>query len=318
VVLIIAMSLALFFHGYLDFQMSMLPLSFALAVLVGSVPLIYKIKYEIVAYLNGFVSVVVISYGIYFECGVFTEFILVPIGFSTIIGHRNVKRGYAFFALFVIYFFVFISFGENFQHSVHFEEGLIQKMYVVNLVIFSMATYMVIFDFINTELHFRKWIKAQADEILALQKEQHENDKGLLKKDMELLDTQNLLKQEFQAKMLDTLKALKGEKDSLVKLEIVIRDLQQEIKSESKQQLLNANISTVNSVFYEKLLELVPDLSKSEREICALVRLNLSNKEIAELRYTSVNAVNVSTGRIRKKMGLNRQQELYNFIQKIK
>jgi tetratricopeptide (TPR) repeat protein/DNA-binding NarL/FixJ family response regulator len=57
--------------------------------------------------------------------------------------------------------------------------------------------------------------------------------------------------------------------------------------------------------YYEKLLEICPDLSRTELQVCSLLRLNLSSKDIARLTYTSSSSVDVVRSKIRKKLGID-------------
>lgn len=56
------------------------------------------------------------------------------------------------------------------------------------------------------------------------------------------------------------------------------------------------------------------DLSTNELRLCALVRLNLSTKEIAILQNISVQGVKTARYRLRKKLGLKKTDSLLNFL----
>jgi DNA-binding NarL/FixJ family response regulator len=62
--------------------------------------------------------------------------------------------------------------------------------------------------------------------------------------------------------------------------------------------------SNVHESFYEKLNKFHPDLSTLDKRICALLKLNLSTKEIANLTKTSIKSVENTRTRLRKKLGL--------------
>lgn len=100
-----------------------------------------------------------------------------------------------------------------------------------------------------------------------------------------------------------------------------LKGLIQEMKSQSqinqRLDVIAKDTDQANVAFYKRLSNKFPDLTKTEREICALLLLNMSSKEIARLRSTSVNSVNVARSRIRKKVGLDRTQELEPFLKSI-
>jgi DNA-binding CsgD family transcriptional regulator len=66
--------------------------------------------------------------------------------------------------------------------------------------------------------------------------------------------------------------------------------------------------------FYEKLLEISPQLSRSELQLCALLRMNLPSKEIASLLFLSLSTIDQKRHQIRKKLGLESNQSLNNFL----
>lgn len=104
-------------------------------------------------------------------------------------------------------------------------------------------------------------------------------------------------------------------KESLKKL---LQDLKIETSIEDRLLVLKSDITKLNSQFLSALMNRYPSLSKTEREICSLIRLNLSTKEIAMIRNTSVNAVKMNRSRIRKKMQLDKNEELDRYIARIK
>jgi DNA-binding CsgD family transcriptional regulator len=66
--------------------------------------------------------------------------------------------------------------------------------------------------------------------------------------------------------------------------------------------------------FTKTLQRRIPDISANELKLCALLRLNLSSKEIAQLLNINPESVNKARYRIRKKMGLSREQDLSSIL----
>lgn len=91
--------------------------------------------------------------------------------------------------------------------------------------------------------------------------------------------------------------------------------LQQQIITENKLSLLQDKIKEVNKSFEQNISNKFPNLTKTEREICSLLRLNLSIKEIASIRNSSTDSVKVVRYRIRKKMEIPKSEELEKYIQ---
>ncbi len=69
--------------------------------------------------------------------------------------------------------------------------------------------------------------------------------------------------------------------------------------------------------FYEKLLSRCPHLSKSELNISAMIRLNLSTKDMASLVNLSISTIETNRYHIRKKLGLDQGENLTTFLMKV-
>ena len=61
----------------------------------------------------------------------------------------------------------------------------------------------------------------------------------------------------------------------------------------------------------------VPDLSAADLKVCALIKLNFTGKEMSHLLGISLGSVHVARHRLRKKMNLNRSDNLTNYINSI-
>ncbi|MEM9023681.1 MAG: hypothetical protein AAGB22_08055, partial [Bacteroidota bacterium] len=97
----------------------------------------------------------------------------------------------------------------------------------------------------------------------------------------------------------------------------LIIDIGNQLAVEERLQIFQENVETVNQEFYEKLNQRFPALTKSEKQLCGLIRLQLSGKDIANLRNVEPRSVTKSKGRLRKKMGLAPSQDLYAFLKQL-
>lgn len=70
----------------------------------------------------------------------------------------------------------------------------------------------------------------------------------------------------------------------------------------------------VHQNFFTNLLKSYPDLSPAELKLCALIRLNMGTKEIASLLGISADSTKTARYRLRKKLNLNAEQSLTDFI----
>jgi tetratricopeptide (TPR) repeat protein len=66
--------------------------------------------------------------------------------------------------------------------------------------------------------------------------------------------------------------------------------------------------------FYQRLLDLAPDLSPTELKVCAFIKLNFTTKDIALISNRSLRTIENSRSLIRTKLQLNANENLQNFI----
>jgi len=73
----------------------------------------------------------------------------------------------------------------------------------------------------------------------------------------------------------------------------------------------------VHNSYYERLLARFPDLSPGDLKLCALLKLNLSTKEICELSGQRPSTLDMARYRLRKKLGLTPQDNLVTFLSQV-
>jgi len=73
----------------------------------------------------------------------------------------------------------------------------------------------------------------------------------------------------------------------------------------------------VHSSFYNNLNTLYPTLTTNERKLCAFLKLNMNNKDIAHITYQSEEALKKARLRLRQKLQIDRETNLSSFIQSI-
>ena len=77
------------------------------------------------------------------------------------------------------------------------------------------------------------------------------------------------------------------------------------------------HFSNSHAQFFENLREKHSDLSSNEIKLCAYLKLNLSSKKIASLMNVAITSVEQSRYRLRKKINLDKDINLVNYIQTI-
>lgn len=129
---------------------------------------------------------------------------------------------------------------------------------------------------------------------------------------------------------------VRSKNELLEKIKNMIRDSYKEAKPEVKAQLKTINafinqyqdkendldtlireIERVNAEFITRLTDLHPDLSKNEKQLASLLRIDLSTKEIALLIGSTPKTVNMARYRLRKRLGLDTDDGLNEYMKKM-
>ncbi|MEM7297887.1 MAG: hypothetical protein AAF391_06435, partial [Bacteroidota bacterium] len=127
---------------------------------------------------------------------------------------------------------------------------------------------------------------------------------------------------------------------SMLKKNQVLLELEEKLKDSNKKtaeelsdalnrmkKILNINKSeeenwnqflehfgAVHSNFFDKLKRKHPELSNKELKHCALIKMNLSVKESADLLSIEANSVKMARYRLKKKLGLGEEDNLNTFL----
>ncbi|OHX66645.1 7TM diverse intracellular signaling domain-containing protein [Flammeovirga pacifica] len=119
--------------------------------------------------------------------------------------------------------------------------------------------------------------------------------------DVVLLD--NRRRQNVQEKIIDQLKVINKSGEIEKGIKSLILELSHQKISDDKQLHFQENIEEVDVQFLKRLKHMHPQLTSTELEVCSLLKLNYSTKEIASYRQTSEGAVKTNKSRIKKKIG---------------
>ena len=187
-------------------------------------------------------------------------------------------------------------------------------MFFVAFVLIAVAVLIVI----------RQRVKAKKEQLIRhknmeLHKTQQELMKAELKsKDNDLINfaLHLIQKNEILQQLKKDLKQLSNntDADTSRKLRELSIHVQQSLQIQQDIEEFQHKVDQTYSDFYIKLKEKYPSLTKNEERLCAMLRLNLSSKEIASINNISVKAVEMSRYRLRKKCGIENNQVLPNFL----
>lgn len=88
-------------------------------------------------------------------------------------------------------------------------------------------------------------------------------------------------------------------------------------RADSDWEQFAVHFDHVHSNFLTKLKERVPNLSANDLKLCAYLKLNLSSKEMAQLMSITIRAVEVSRYRLRKKLNVSSDTNLFDYLMEI-
>ncbi len=182
-------------------------------------------------------------------------------------------------------------------------------------------------------LQLRKWQKKK----FLTQKLSFEKEQISLKEGHELeiskteLDFKNLALSNAALRLLhkaEILSNIKNEIDTLlhksadknefsVDLKKVLRTLEGEVKEKLEWQSFSQSFDMVHGDFITRLKRNYPQLTANDLKTCAMIKMNLSSKEIAQILNITLKGVELSRYRLRKKLELESSVNLFDFLLKI-
>ena len=182
--------------------------------------------------------------------------------------------------------------------------------------------------------HSRNKEKERKNEELLLQqqKELHEIEKEIQKqKEQDLNDAIDKQNRELTSYTLHTIKTnefITDLLDELKKLLLELNPRNLQNKEHIKQIINKLNYQSatdnwdefkhyfekVHPLFYNDLERNYPNLTIKEKRLCAFLRLGLSSKEISYITFKEVRSVESARNRLRKKLDINPEDSLTDFI----
>ncbi|MBL7905772.1 MAG: hypothetical protein JNL22_12185 [Bacteroidales bacterium] len=170
----------------------------------------------------------------------------------------------------------------------------------------------------NQVMQFREQTLIQEKEIINLRNEtlinemNHKN-KELANSTLNLLHKNKILTT-LKLQLSDLLQKAGSGNDHKHEIASLVRKINRELSNEKHQEAFNAYFDEVHQDFLKRLKDAHPELSPKDLRLCAYLRMNLSTKEISPLMNISVRGVEISRYRLRKKLQLEREANLTDYI----
>ncbi|MBF4516466.1 LuxR family transcriptional regulator [Flavobacterium sp. ANB] len=216
------------------------------------------------------------------------------------------------------------------QNTATYTFVVLKPWYLTNLAVFIYLLLLIVIGyFINKA--YRNFYHKQKEKLieennLLLEIKELENEQQLMKlrneqlsqdvdnKNRELaVSTMSLnSKNELLAFIKEDLK--KTSQDDNKNIKSVIRTINDNITEEDSWKVFKEAFDSADKDFLKRIKQLHPLLTPNDLRLCAYLRLNLSSKEIAPLFNISVRSVEIKRYRLRKKMDLQHEIGLVEYI----
>jgi len=182
-------------------------------------------------------------------------------------------------------------------------------MVISGVLLFSVVILILLFR--NQKMKVRQ---------AGLEKEKLEMDLNFRNKELSTHVIYLLQKNEFISSIMDKLLLLKKSTMDEAMKKAWIQDIMREMQSNIDHTVWNefeVRFQQVHNDFYRKLNEKYPDLTPNEIKICAFLKLNMTTKDISAITFQSVKSIQVARNRLRKKMGIERDENLVLLLQQL-
>ena len=168
----------------------------------------------------------------------------------------------------------------------------------------------------------------QAEKIAARKAE--EMQKAQMKREFEIkaedlaastmnLQRKNELLQKISGGVDRSIESIRSGEDprtQLQRLRSLTEMIRSNIEHDTDWKKFQTNFDLVYDDFLKRLETQYPQLSVSDKKICAYLKMDLSSKEMAPLLGMTVRSVEMTRYRLRQKLGLGREDNLSDFLQR--
>ena len=148
------------------------------------------------------------------------------------------------------------------------------------------------------------------EEIMRIKNEQLEENIDQKNKELAISTMAMIKKNQFMNALLHDLEPAATQPT----VSRVIRTIKRSLKNDDDWEFFEQAFNNADKDFLDQLKQLHPKLTNHDLKLCAYLRLNLSSKEIAPLLNISVKSVDIKRYRLRKKMDLDHNQNLTEYI----
>lgn len=157
-------------------------------------------------------------------------------------------------------------------------------------------------------------IKNTSDQLLNSEKLRHKQELEMKRKDIEMILANNQVQMQLNENIIHKLKNAQRKGELKKNINEIILELLQQNEINTRMKLIEQNMDVVNTSFFDNLTKVYPNMTRVDKELCSYIRMGLSSKEIAVIRNTTFNSVNVTKTRLRKKLNLDKDIKISTYL----
>ncbi|WP_299434701.1 7TM diverse intracellular signaling domain-containing protein [uncultured Aquimarina sp.] len=187
---------------------------------------------------------------------------------------------------------------------------VIQTAFVVNM---GFLAYVVFQMYLNHKIARQKeeMLRTMTLEVAQMNQQIQHNETKISK-----LLHESYYHLKSKRELADNLIKIKQE-DNAVSINTILNKLKSELLEDNQLNTIKNDIEILNYEYLQRLKVKAPNLTETDLEICSYIYMGLNRNEISRLRSTTVEAIRKSRYRIRKKLELEIDEDLENYLKSI-
>ncbi len=181
---------------------------------------------------------------------------------------------------------------------------------IISIVLGSIAFVSILVSII---LFYRDNQKKQVLNNLLLQQELDRRNKDLHEQALKMIYMNNIFME-----IEESLKRLHFQtSDSAKEIRQLLSNLQLNKTLEKEWDNFNRYFGTVHGNFFTKINAEFPELTTSEKRLASLIKMNLTNREIASILNIESTSVKIAKYRLKKKLNLDEETDIHSFFKSL-
>lgn len=158
-------------------------------------------------------------------------------------------------------------------------------------------------------------LKQKEKQVVALELENQELLNHELNKELLTYTITTAQKNQLLQEINDELNNINGKQQA--ELRKIKHSVSIAMSTEEDWEEFKLRFEKVHQSFFDQLTKQFPQLSANDLRLCSFIKLNLNSKQVASLLNIAPSSVDISKYRLKKKMRLNKEDNLIELIQNI-